>query len=401
MTQFSENPETTLCERCIGNRLFAGWIVRNGRKGQCEFDLTHGTSDSVVSVEAFAEEVDRYFRETYQLGEEYIQAIDDSYDTYGEPFEDILANDLECDQGVLSAIIENLPDCSHHDIVRGAEPFYRDKNYEPIVVAKRRHLAEEEERWYENRFAYQWEEFCEIVQYRRRFFKIKELLDDLFGRPEEYEGGTIRPVYFLEAGQKIFRARILDDQFTFDSLRQNPAMELNAPPRDKARAGRMNVEYIPAFYAAFSEQTAIAELRPSISDQVAVGTFVLQKNVRVFDFTAFSRPESDWKELRSHTRYEFITQMEDEISKPVRAFEKQREYIATQVVSEYLREYFDCDAVIYKSSMVKGNRADNRNIVIHGRDADFVGTAKTLMLARHDIWDIGDIIYEIFPGIPF
>lgn len=262
MTQFAENPQTMLCGKCIGNRRFSGWIARNGRKGQCEFDSTHGISDSVVSVEAFAKEVDRYFRETYQLSEEYIHAIDDSYNTYGEPYEDILANDLECGQRLFSAIIENLPDCGHHDIVRGAEPFYRDQNYEPIVAAERRHRAEEEERWYEYRFAYQWEEFCEIVQYRRRFFKIKELLDDLFGKPEEYEGGTIKPVYVLKAGQEIFRARILDDQFTFDHLVKNPAMELSAPPREKARAGRMNVEYIPAFYAAFSEQTAIAELRP-------------------------------------------------------------------------------------------------------------------------------------------
>ncbi|WP_316193007.1 RES domain-containing protein [Bradyrhizobium sp. SZCCHNRI1029] len=405
MTQASEETETGICEKCIGNRQFAEWIVRNGHKGECEFDSTHGVSDGVVSLEEFAEEVDRYFRETYQLGEEYMYATEDSdnpsYDTYGEPYEDILANDLECDARVLSAIVDNLPDCSHRDIAKGAERFYTDENYEPIAAAESRHQAEEEDRWYEYRFAYQWGEFCEIVQYQRRFFKIKELLDDLFGKPEEYEGGAIKPVYALKAGQKIYRARILDDQFTFDRLTQNPAMELGAPPRDKARAGRMNVEYIPAFYAAFSEETAIAELRPGINDQLAVGTFVLQKDVRVFDFAAFSRPDSDWKDLRVHTRYEFITQMEDEISKPLRSFEKHREYIATQIVAEYLREHFNCDAVIYKSSMVRGNKTDNRNIVILDRGVEFVGAGRTLVLASHDIRDIGDIIYQISPGIPF
>jgi len=183
MTQLSEKVATGICEKCIGNRQFANWIVRNGHNGKCGFDETHGTSGSVVAVEDFAEEVDRYFRETYQLSEEYVYAIDDSYATHGEPYEDILADDLECDESVLSAIVENLPDCSQRDIAKGADRFYTDANYEPVAAADARSRAEEEERWYENRFSYQWDDFCQMVQYQRRFFKIKESLDDLFGKP--------------------------------------------------------------------------------------------------------------------------------------------------------------------------------------------------------------------------
>jgi hypothetical protein len=43
MVQRSEDPETGVCEKCIGNPPFADWIVQNGRKGECEFDPTHGT----------------------------------------------------------------------------------------------------------------------------------------------------------------------------------------------------------------------------------------------------------------------------------------------------------------------------------------------------------------------
>src|SRR5262249_37666705 len=155
---------------------------------------------------------------------------------------------------------------------------------------------------------------------------------------------------------------------------KNPAAELSAPPKERARAGRMNVEYIPAFYGAFSEATAIAEMRPSIGDQIAIGEFSLQKPIKVFDFTIFSRVKSErWKEAYAHTRYDFLTQMENEISKPILPFEKQREYIATQIVAEYLREYFECDAVIFRSSMHKGEQSDNRNVVIFYRGIDFVG----------------------------
>jgi hypothetical protein len=160
----------------------------------------------------------------------------------------------------------------------------------------------------------------------------------------------------------------------------------------------MNVEYIPAFYAAFSEATAIAEVRPSIGDQVAVGSFALQRDLRVFDFTAFSKVEADkWKDASLHTRFDFIRQMEAEISKPILPYEKQREYIATQIVAEYLREYFDCDAVIYRSSMHKGEDVDNRNVVIFYRGDDFIeGARRTVSLSRRYVTTIADVVYSTF-----
>jgi hypothetical protein len=161
----------------------------------------------------------------------------------------------------------------------------------------------------------------------------------------------------------------------------------------------MNVEYIPAFYGAFSQETAIAEIRPSIGDKIAAGDFVLQKDIRVFDFTAFSKLEGDrWREAVVHTRYDFIKQMESEISKPILPFEKQREYIATQIAAEYLREYFGCDAVIYRSSMHKSNETDNRNIVIFYKGTEFVGqgTGSILSLFRYHVTEIADIVYTTF-----
>jgi hypothetical protein len=326
-----------------------------------------------------------------------------SYDRHGEPYRDILANDLECDEAIVDAVADHLPDCSGQDIQDGAEPFYDDcTNYESLAAVRKRLAQEEEERenerWYENRFRYQWGDFCATVQYERRFFKTKELLDELFGNPEEYDQGSIRPVYALTVGTKIYRARLLDEDFTEERLKHNPGKELGAPPKERARAGRMNVEYIPAFYGAFCEDTAIAEIRPSIGDEVAVGEFVVQKELKVFDFTAFARSHgAEWKECYAHTRYDFITQMQDEISKPILPFKKEREYIATQIVAEYLREYFNCDAVIYQSSMHRDEKLDNRNIVILNRGADFVCGADTSVLSysRHDIKEVMDVVYRV------
>jgi hypothetical protein len=250
----------------------------------------------------------------------------------------------------------------------------RGQNYEEIQAIKKREQEEWEEHWYEERFRLQWREFCHNVQYKRRFFQLKELLDDLFGEPSEYDRGIIRPVYILPTGQKIFRARLLDDRLTEERLRTHPAEELGAPPRERTRAGRMNVEYIPAFYAAFSGDTAVAEIRPGIGEQVAIGEFILQRDLKTFDFTAFDRADhKHFEEAYAHTRYDFINQIESEISKPILMFDRQREYIPTQIVAGYVRDYFGCDAVIYRSSMIKDRNQESRNIVLLKKGDPFAG----------------------------
>jgi hypothetical protein len=314
-----------------------------------------------------------------------------------------MMEELECDELVIGVISEHLPDVSHRDIAQGAEPFYDSTmNYEGIADIERRDREEQEEYWYENRFRYQWQDFCEKVQYERRFFQIKEPLDELFGDPNEYQGGAIKPVYMLPTGQKIYRARLIDDSFTHDMLERNPAAELGAPPQERARAARMNVEFIPAFYAAFSEETAVAEIRPGIGEEIAIGEFILQRDLKVFDFTTFARAgHEQWRDAYAHTRYDFVNQMEGEISKPILPFDKQREYIPTQIVAEYLKIYFGCDAVIYRSSMIKDRSAESRNIVILNKCQPLVGTeAAALVFSKHCIKEVVNVKYEL-GGWPF
>jgi hypothetical protein len=159
----------------------------------------------------------------------------------------------------------------------------------------------------------------------------------------------------------------------------------------------MNVEFIPVFYGAFSEDAAIAEIRPGIGEEVAVGEFTSRRSLKVFDFTAFARASGgSWKESYSHTRYDFINQMEEQISKPILPYEKQREYIATQIVAEYLKEYFGCDAVIFRSSMVRSLSAENRNIVILPRTEPFAGPAPAVLsFEGYEVKEVRNVTYDL------
>jgi RES domain len=346
--------ERYLCTQCIGDGPLKDWLELHGSERTCDFDSDH--EGRCASVQAFAEEADRWFRANYQPGAETIAADPDRdgviYGTEGEPFEDIFTWELEASQDVLSAVIEALPDVSWHDIAQGADAFYTDAtNFEPIEAARAREKADQDEYWFANRYVFEWEDLCNQVQFSGRFFGIKKRLDELFGTPDEYGEGPVKPLYDLAAGQAVFRARLLNDELTEEAIKADPAARLGAPPANRTHSGRMNVELIPAFYGAFSGETAIAELRPGIGDSIAVGKFITRVPLRVFDFTVFDRRAEDRRHFFDHSRYDFVTQMQAEISKPVRPHERQREYIATQIVAEYLQKYFGCDAVIYRSSM--------------------------------------------------
>jgi len=236
------------------------------------------------------------------------------------------------------------------------------------------------------------------VQFSIRFFGIKKKLDELFGTPREYGEGPVKPLYDLPAGQTLFRARVLGE-LTEDAVNTEGAAVLGAPPVNRTQPGRMNVEFIPVFYASFSRETALAELRPSIGDSIAIGRFTTRLPLKVFDFTVFESRAADRKRFVDHSRYDFVSQMQTEISKPVRPHERQREYIPTQIVSEYLQSFFGCDAVIYRSSMQRDQSVDSRNIVILHRE-NFVGTDDLSVLSYVD-WSLKDVIdvkYSIVDG---
>jgi len=395
-----------LCSKCVGNDLFRKWIRDHGSRGQCDFDPDHGRAGKVVSISDFADEIDRYFRENYQLGGEYYfmtaPSGDLDFDQRGNPYKEILQEDIDCSEELVAAIDEKFSGICHVEFMDSGDCFYKDDAcYEPIADAQVRERAEMEEyyeEYYRKDIGYAWFDFCKFVKYTNRFFEIKPLLDSLFGRVEEYKKDIIKN---LNAGTNVYRARKFGHTFSQEDLDQSPEENLGAPPAERTTAGRMNVQLIPVFYAAFNEETAIAEVRPSIHDQVAIGEFKITEEIKAFDFTAFDQPifADDLDETSvnySHTRYQLISQMEREISKPILPHEQTRDYIPTQIVAEYIKTYFKCDAVIYKSSLRKNSSNDNRNIVFLNRGvASFTDNeAGILKLDTHKIEVISDITYE-------
>lgn len=397
-----------VCFLCLSDGALRDWIEETGTEDDCDFDPEH-LSVACATVEALAEQADTWFRENYQPGGSTFEVDPDPdsdrvyQGTEGRPYEEIFAEELGASSEVTDAVVGALPDVSERDIQQGADPYYTDAhNFEPIEEAKAREKADQDDYWFANRYTFEWEEFCRQVQFSSRFFGIKQKLDELFGDPAEYGEGPVKPLYDLPAAQKLYRARLMRDDLTEAALNDDGAAKLGPPPSARTQSGRMNVEFIPVFYAAFSKATVVGELRPSIGDSIAVGAFETRVPLKVFDFTVFDQRAAGRHHFYDHSRYDVITQLQAEISRPVRPHERQREYIATQIVAEYLKSYFACDAIIYRSSMQRDEGTDNRNIVILNRES-FVGAddPNVVSYVGWSLLEVTDVRYTTVDGMPF
>lgn len=337
----SEDGEKYLCTECIGDKSFSEFIENNGETGNCDFDEDH-TNVKRISVKEFAGKVDDFFRENYCEGEEYPEFDLNSDKVYyarrGEPYDDIIYNEVLFENdGAFESTLDNLPGPSHRELTQGAQPFYTDTTYERIDDIHKRDF-QDMEYWYQEQIDFKWNEFCDVVIYKSRFFKAKEMLDELFGNIEDYKESGVKFFKELKEGHEVSRSRIAKKE-ELQKIETSPSTELGIAPSEKAGHGRLNSEFIPVWYVSENPEVAIAEVKPSISDNICIGKFKLKKQVKLFDLTALQEkyPHKTGKEC---SRFEFILELDKQMSKPISPHEAKRDYIPTQVVTEYKRVHF-------------------------------------------------------------
>ncbi len=405
----SSSENKLICSECIGNGGFSDWIEQHGQSGQCDFEPFH-EEGKTVTIKVFSEYVDSYFRENYQIGEEMTLCDDNDHTYYerrGELYENIIGNDLDCWDKPLEAIVKNLPDCESWEIKDGAYPFYDSStNYESRAEVEDREAVYAAEYWYENRYLFQWDEFCESVQYKNRFFNVKARLDDLFSDAGSFSEGQRCPIHTLPAGSKVYRARKLGPNLQVEDIKKDPQKILGYPPKHIASEGRMNFKHIPVFYAAFALDVAVIEVQPYIDEKVVVGTFVLNREIKIFDFTVYDDIFDDLYPNQKifkygDTRYKIIHHIQQEMSKPISSINKSLDYIPTQILTEYIKEHFQVEGIVYFSSLIPHIEAlEKRNIVIFGVEDSDLEPLLSINSKDVEYKTIRSIQYEIADTAP-
>jgi len=216
-----------------------------------------------------------------------------------------------------------------------------------------------------NRFG-KWSEFCINVKHKARFFdhndfKVKEYLDKFIA--------FFNIVENLNYPKKAYRARIIYDDKTKQAIKQDNEKELGKIPVDKlkhTKSNRFSPIGISYGYYSFDIQTILSEVRANKNENVAVGIFQLEENLKILDFRAknlskYINPFYDDFNIDVYCGEEFILNFLHDISKPISEDESILEYVPTQILSEYIWS-LGYDGFIFDSSQKKGRE----NLVLFG-----------------------------------
>lgn len=126
--------------------------------------------------------------------------------------------------------------------------------------------------------------------------------------------------------------------------------KISAPPVTKVEQGRLNRHNVSYLYLATDINTAISEVRPHPGHKVSIGSFKLNREIKIADlnhaFQFFSQNESS---LKSFT---FLNDIDKHLSMPIIP-EERHMYLITQFFSDCFRK-MGFDGVSFTSSVGTG-----------------------------------------------
>lgn len=188
-----------------------------------------------------------------------------------------------------------------------------------------------------------WQNFAKEIKYKNRFFlnetiDLKLLADLLISFSKSYPRGKI-----------FYRARI-SDKSGYD------IGNMGKPPAEKATSGRANPNGIAYLYLSTKIETVIYETRSSYLDFISIGEFKLMDTLHVISLRQITTlsPFMFADQLQNYMIHQkYLSRLEEELSKPVRRFDKELDYLPSQYLCEYVK-YLGYDAIEYGSSLYEG-----------------------------------------------
>jgi len=201
-----------------------------------------------------------------------------------------------------------------------------------------------------------WGKLKKELKWEKRFITSYEEIKDL--RWDYYFNNSL---ISLPNDLKLYRARLHQNSgqsvFGLD--------QMGCPEKGKSSAGRANPYGIPYLYLSADKRTTLYEIRVAYLDEVSVGTFVVKdgESLNLVDFTDI--PSAFAYEVMGsiveYTKSRLIKKMISiDLSKPLRRYDSELEYIPTQFICEFIKVITGADGIKFNSSLHK----DGVNIVL-------------------------------------
>lgn len=218
-----------------------------------------------------------------------------------------------------------------------------------------------------------WDRLKISVKEKSRFFTNM----DEFAKYNYLTAGTS-----LHIGQNLYRSRI-----TPLGQKKIKCRQMGCPPKELATAGRANPIGIPYLYLSDSIKTTYFEVRAVYLDRLSVGTFRIERELKLIDFVydvnlflSYNDGSATLKE--TIIKKKIIEAISSDLSKPLRRYDSEIEYVPTQLICEYCRSIIvdsdgsTADGITFESSLHKGGR----NYVLFDETA-----AKCVRVDSHEI----------------
>jgi RES domain/HEPN/RES N-terminal domain 1 len=374
-------PVADICLECVGDEPLRKRLGEIAHALKCSYCQKRRKG---VTLDELAQTVEDDLARFCCHGESVPHVSYDSdrvyYEQEGDSLEDLLSEELSIEPQVSEDLAALLIERDPAWPADGDEPFFDcQQSYQRVPLGG----------W---EYGETWREFAERVKHHRRFFddESRRLLERILGSPGSSNANAL-PVFTVGPGaevESLYRARVAASEAEALSFLKNPRQELGSPPSAKATAGRMNPAGIPVFYGALSAHTAIAEVRPSVGDVVAVGNFKATRPLRLlhlgmlgggFTGSIFAPDYED-----RATRLAFLNGFHGLIVRPVAPTDEPLAYLPTQAVAEFVSSVLQFDGLLYGSAqlgvvpdedesvsfnyvpMVGADRLEGHNVVLLG-----------------------------------
>ncbi len=167
----------------------------------------------------------------------------------------------------------------------------------------------------------------------------------------------------MDSRYPLFRARINQ----YGQVTPYKKEEMGTPDRIISTAGRANPQGIPYLYLSKTLETTLYETRATFLDNISIGIFQIKDNseLNLVDFTQKQSPFNQEGQITSFTKQKLImAAISRDLSKPLRRYDSELEYIPTQFICEYIRFNVEADGIQFNSSLEKGGV----NIVLFNQD---------------------------------
>lgn len=355
------------CEKCFKEKEIVNYIIQYNKMGKCSF--CH--EDSPVYIRS-AKEVGDFIRDGVRRAYEHVDEmsgamwdgeekryIGPSGEEAGESLLDILlySEDIfndDFDEEQAAELLEALMDesgLSFRDKKYGGTDIFEDI-HSPVFVIKNDLYGVQNSEYY-----IAWEQFKYICKYFNRYFDVSS------NSIREGLLKNLEPVFkkmevILKKGHALFRARtdkVINNAANFEKLNSNK--EISPAPVKYAQNNRMSPAGISYLYASDDKSACFREVKADIGQNVLLGELTAKRDLKIVDLSnevsllRGSIFSSSYNHSLNWFR-DFIRMFHDEISKAVDEKDKALEYVATQVLAEYIRK-LGYDGIRYKSSLKK------------------------------------------------